>query len=38
VLHAAPIGAVREALVEIAALPEVIGRPFVVPVISERPL
>ncbi len=38
VLHAAPIGAVNAALVEIAALPEVLGPPFVVPVISERPL
>jgi homoserine dehydrogenase len=38
VLHAAPLGAVQAALVEIAALPEVLGRPFVAPVISERPL
>ncbi|HVA32181.1 MAG TPA: homoserine dehydrogenase [Gaiellaceae bacterium] len=38
VLHAAPIGAVHAALAEIAALPEVLGPPFVVPVISERPL
>jgi homoserine dehydrogenase len=38
VLHAAPLGAVRAAMVEIAALPEVLGPPFLVPVISERPL
>ena len=38
VLHAAPYGAVTAALTEIAALPEVIGRPFVAPVITERPL
>ncbi len=38
VLHAAPIGAVNAALVEIAALQEVLEPPFVVPVISERPL
>jgi len=38
VLHAAPLGAVRAALAEIAALPEVLASPFVVPVISERPL
>ena len=38
VLHAAPSGAVAAALAEIAALPEVLGRPFVAPVISERPL
>jgi len=38
VLHAAPLGAVQAALVEIAALPEVLGQPFVAPVISERPL
>ena len=36
VLHAAPLGAVRAALAEIAALPEVLASPFVVPVISER--
>jgi homoserine dehydrogenase len=38
VLHEAPFGAVSAALAEIAAFPEVLGRPFVAPVISERPL
>jgi homoserine dehydrogenase len=38
VLHTAPLGAVKAALVEIAALPEVLGPPFVAPVLSERPL
>jgi len=38
VLHAAPYGAVTAALAEIAALPEVLGRPFIAPVITERPL
>jgi homoserine dehydrogenase len=38
VLHEAPFGKVAAALAEIAALPEVLGRPFVAPVISERPL
>jgi hypothetical protein len=38
VLHAAPLGAVQAALVEIAALPEVLGRPFLAPVISDGPL
>jgi homoserine dehydrogenase len=38
VLHDAPFGAVSAALAEIAAFPEVLGRPFVAPVISERPL
>jgi len=38
VLHAAPLGAVQAALVEIAALPEVLGHPFLAPVLSERPL
>jgi homoserine dehydrogenase len=38
VLHEAPLGAVGEALAEIAALPEVLRRPFLVPVISEKPL
>jgi homoserine dehydrogenase len=38
ILHDAPLGEVRAAMVEIAALDEVVGRPFVVPVITERPL
>jgi homoserine dehydrogenase len=38
VLHAAPYGAVTAALAEIAALPEVLGRPFIAPVITDRPL
>jgi homoserine dehydrogenase len=38
VLHEAPFGSVSAALAEIAALPEVLGRPFVAPVVSERPL
>jgi len=38
VLHAAPLGSVQAALVEIAALPEVLGRPFLAPVISDGPL
>jgi homoserine dehydrogenase len=38
VLHGAPFGAVSRAVAEIAALPEVLRRPFVVPVVSERPL
>ena len=38
VLHEAPFGKVAAALAEIAAFPEVLGRPFVAPVISERPL
>jgi homoserine dehydrogenase len=38
VLHAAPYGAVTAALAEIAALPEVLGPPFIAPVITERPL
>ncbi|MEP6812243.1 MAG: homoserine dehydrogenase [Actinomycetota bacterium] len=38
VLHQAPYGKVAAALAEIAAFPEVLGRPFVAPVISERPL
>jgi homoserine dehydrogenase len=38
VLHAAPYGSVTAALTEIAALPEVLGRPFIAPVITERPL
>jgi homoserine dehydrogenase len=38
VLHEAPLGKVKAALVEIAALPEVLGRPFLAPVISEKGL
>jgi homoserine dehydrogenase len=38
ILHSAPVGAVNAALAEIAVFPEVLRRPFVVPVISERPL
>jgi homoserine dehydrogenase len=38
VLHEAPFGKVAAALAEIAAFPEVLGRPFVAPVISETPL
>jgi homoserine dehydrogenase len=38
VLHRAPLGSVNAALAEIAVFPEVLRRPFVVPVISERPL
>ncbi|MHB8470511.1 MAG: homoserine dehydrogenase [Gaiellaceae bacterium] len=38
VLHEAPFGAVASALAEIAVFPEVLGRPFVAPVVSERPL
>jgi homoserine dehydrogenase len=38
VLHEAPHGDVTAALDEIAALTEVLGRPFAVPVISERSL
>jgi homoserine dehydrogenase len=38
VLHESTFGAVSAALAEIAAFPEVLGRPFVAPVISERPL
>jgi len=38
VLHEAPFGQVSAALAEISAFPEVLGRPFVAPVISERPL
>jgi homoserine dehydrogenase len=34
VLHDAPLGAVRAALAEIAAFPEVLDRPFVAPVIA----
>ena len=36
VLHEAPIGAVTAALAEIAALPEVLRIPFLLPVITER--
>jgi homoserine dehydrogenase len=38
VLHEAPSGQVTAALAEISAFPEVLGRPFVAPVISDRPL
>jgi homoserine dehydrogenase len=38
VLHDAPFGQVAAALAEISAFPEVLGRPFVAPVISDRPL
>jgi homoserine dehydrogenase len=38
VLHEAPSGQVTAALAEIFAFPEVLGRPFVAPVISDRPL
>jgi homoserine dehydrogenase len=38
VLHDAPSGDVNAALAEIAVFPEVLGRPFLAPVISERPL
>ena len=38
VLHEAPLGKVAAALAEIAAFPEVLGAPFVAPVVSERPL
>jgi homoserine dehydrogenase len=38
VLHEAPLGQVGAALAEISAFPEVLGRPFVAPVVSDRPL
>jgi homoserine dehydrogenase len=38
VLHEAPFGRVAAALAEISAFPEVLGRPFVAPVVSDRPL
>jgi homoserine dehydrogenase len=38
VLHEAPAGHVSAALAEIATFPEVLGRPFLAPVVSERPL
>jgi homoserine dehydrogenase len=38
VLHEAPLGQVAAALAEISAFPEVLGRPFLAPVISDRPL
>jgi hypothetical protein len=38
VLHEAPLGRVNAALAEIAALPEVLDRPFLAPVVSERQL
>jgi homoserine dehydrogenase len=38
VLHRAPAGAVAKAAAEIATFPEVLRAPFLVPVVSERPL
>jgi homoserine dehydrogenase len=38
VLHEAPFGQVTAALAEISAFPEVLGRPFLAPVVSDRPL
>jgi homoserine dehydrogenase len=38
VLHEAPFGQVTAALAEISAFPEVLGRPFLAPVISDRSL
>jgi homoserine dehydrogenase len=38
VLHEAALGDVHAALAEISTFPEVLGRPFLAPVISERPL
>ena len=38
VLHRAPAGAVSKAATEIATFPEVLRQPFLVPVVSERPL
>jgi homoserine dehydrogenase len=38
VLHEAPVGAVQRAVDEIAALPEVLRRPLVLPVVTDRPL
>jgi homoserine dehydrogenase len=38
VLHEAPLGQVTAALTEISAFPEVLGRPFLAPVVSDRPL
>jgi homoserine dehydrogenase len=38
VLHEAPYGQVAAALAEISAFPEVLGRPFLAPVVSDRPL
>jgi homoserine dehydrogenase len=38
VLHRAPAGAVAKAAAEIATFPEVLRPPFLVPVVSERPL
>ena len=38
VLHDAPLASVNAALTEIAALPEVLRIPFLLPVITERPL
>jgi homoserine dehydrogenase len=38
VLHEAPFGQITAALAEISAFPEVLGRPFLAPVVSDRPL
>jgi len=38
VLHEAPLGQVTDALTEISAFPEVLGRPFIAPVVSDKPL
>ncbi len=38
VLHEAPLGQVAAALAEISAFPEVLGRPFIAPVVSDKPL
>jgi homoserine dehydrogenase len=38
VLHEAPLGQVAAALAEISAFPEVLGRPFLAPVISDQSL
>jgi homoserine dehydrogenase len=38
VLHEAPLGQVTDALAEISAFPEVLGRPFIAPVVSDKPL
>ena len=38
VLHEAPLGQVADALSEISAFPEVLGDPFIAPVVSDRPL
>ena len=38
VLHESPLGRVAAALAEISAFPEVLGRPFIAPVVSDKPL